>query len=144
MQQPLYNSLKIFFSKSLFPNQETSIFATNDNFMKEKFKVVFLQEALNFLDKLDEKTRDKILFNIDRVKITEDRNLFKKLTSDIWEFRTIFNRKLYRLFAFWDKTSKTRTIVIATHGIIKKTTKIPKKEIDKAIELMKKYFNDKF
>jgi phage-related protein len=35
------------------------------------------------------------------------------------------------------------TIVIATHGIIKKTQKTPKKEIDKATELMKKYFEFK-
>jgi len=111
--------------------------------MKEKFKVEFLQEAIDFLDKLDEKARNKILFNIDKVKTTEDKNLFKKLTSDIWEFRTFFNKKLYRLFAFWDKTTKTNTIVIASHGIIKKSTKIPKREIDKAFEIMKKYFNDK-
>ncbi|MCD4679204.1 MAG: type II toxin-antitoxin system RelE/ParE family toxin [Bacteroidales bacterium] len=111
--------------------------------MKEKIKVEFLQGALDFLDKLDEKTRDKILFNIDRVKVTEDKNLFKKLSSDIWEFRTLFNKKLYRLFAFWDKTGKTNTIIIATHGIIKTTTKIPKREINKAVELMRKYFQDK-
>ena len=31
-------------------------------------------------------------------------------------------------------------IVVATHGIIKKTQKTPTKEIMKAKELMKKYF----
>ncbi len=111
--------------------------------MKEKFKVDFLEDVIEFLDRLDEKTRDKILFNIDKAKSTEDKNLFKKLTSDIWEFRTLFNKKQYRLFAFWDKTDKSITIVIATHGIIKKTQKTPKREIEKAIELMKKYFNEK-
>jgi len=55
----------------------------------------------------------------------------------------LFNKKQYRLFAFWDKTDKKVTIVIATHGIIKKTQKTPKKEIDKATELMKKYFEYK-
>jgi phage-related protein len=111
--------------------------------MTEKFKVEFLKEAFDFLDELDEKARRKILFNIDRAKITTDNTLFKKLNSDIWEFRTLYNRKQYRLFAFWDKTNDLVTIVIATHGIIKKTQKTPTKEIDKATVLMKKYFESK-
>ena len=111
--------------------------------MTEKLKVEFLKEVFDFLDSLDEKARKKILFNIDRAKVKTDNRLFKKLTSDIWEFRTLFNRKQYRLFAFWDKTDNKVTIVVATHGIIKKTQKTPKKEIDKATELMNKYFESK-
>ncbi|WP_407635539.1 type II toxin-antitoxin system RelE/ParE family toxin [Nonlabens dokdonensis] len=72
-----------------------------------------------------------------------DNTLFEKLNSDIWEFRTLYNKKQYRLFAFWDKTDNKVTIVIATHGIVKKTQKTPKKEIDKATELMNKYFDSK-
>jgi len=111
--------------------------------MKEKFKVEFLEEVFEFFDTLEEKARDKILFNIDKAKVKEDRNLFKKLNADIWEFRTLFNKKQYRLFAFWDKTNNKVTVVVATHGIIKSTQKTPKKEIDKATVLMKKYFDDK-
>ena len=111
--------------------------------MTEKFKVEFLKEVFEFLDELDEKAREKILFNIDKAKVKSDNTLFKKLTLEIWEFRTLFNKKQYRLFAFWDKTDKKVTIVIATHGIIKKTQKTPKKEIDKATELMKNYFEFK-
>ena len=111
--------------------------------MTEKFKVEFLKEVFDFQDSLDEKARKKILFNIDRAKVKTDNTLFKKLTSDIWEFRTLFNKKQYRLFAFWDKTDNKVTIVIATHGIVKKTQKTPKKEIEKAIELMNKYFENK-
>ena len=111
--------------------------------MIEKFKVEFLKEVFDFLDSLDEKARKKILFNIDRGTVKTDNTLFKKLNSDIWEFRTLYNKKQYRLFAFWDKTDNKVTIVIATHGIIKKTRKTPKKEIDKAMELMNKYFESK-
>jgi len=32
---------------------------------------------------------------------------------------------------------------VATHGIVKKTQKTPKKEIEKAEALRKEYFNDK-
>jgi len=111
--------------------------------MAENFKVEFLQEVFEFLDGLDKKARSKILFNIDKAKVKNDTTLFKKLTLDIWEFRTLYNQKQYRLFAFWDKTDKKVTIVVATHGILKKTQKTPKKEIEKATEMMKKYFNDK-
>ena len=111
--------------------------------MTEKFKVEFLKEVFEFLDGIDEKARNKILFNIDRAKVKTDNTLFKKLASDIWEFRTLYNKKQYRLFAFWDKTDNKVTIVIATHGIVKKTQKTPKKEIDKASELMNKYFEFK-
>ncbi|MFD2552729.1 type II toxin-antitoxin system RelE/ParE family toxin [Bizionia sediminis] len=111
--------------------------------MTEKFKVEFLKEVFEFLDGIDKKARNKILFNIDRAKVKTDNALLKKLTSDIWEFRTLYNKKQYRLFAFWDKTDNKVTIVIATHGIVKKTQKTPKKEIDKATEMMNKYFESK-
>ena len=34
--------------------------------------------------------------------------------------------------AFWDKSDNTETLVVATHGMIKKTDKTPKAEIEKA------------
>lgn len=111
--------------------------------VKNKFEIVFLDGVLDFLDKLNEKARNKILFNIDKSQKKNDPKLFKKLTVDIWEFRTLHDKKQYRLFAFWDKTNTKVTIVIATHGIIKKTQKTPQKEIVKAVELKRKYFNDK-
>ena len=45
--------------------------------------------------------------------------------------------------AFWDKGDKVNTLVIATHGFIKKTQKTPSKEITKAEEIRKDYFNSK-
>ena len=66
----------------------------------------------------------------------------KKLDdSDIWEFRSLYNKIAYRLFAFWD--TKEETLVIATHGIIKKTQKTPPKEIVKAEKIRLEYFKDK-
>lgn len=111
--------------------------------MKAKFKVEFLKEVFDFLDQIEEKARDKILFNIDKARVKGDNKLFKKLTTNIWEFRTLYNKKQYRLFAFWDKTDKKVTIVVCSHGIVKKTQKTPKKEIERATELMNKYFNEK-
>jgi phage-related protein len=108
-----------------------------------KFRVLFLEEAKSFMDQLDEKTRDKIVYNIWKSRSTNDKELFKKLQDEIWEFRTKYNKSYFRLFAFWDKTDKSDTVVISTHGLIKKTDKIPKSEIERAENLREKYFNDK-
>ena len=108
-----------------------------------KFRVEFLDEVKSFLDSLDEKSREKIVYNIWRARSTNDKKLYKKLVGEIWEFRTLYNKSYYRLFAFWDKTNKEDTVVISTHGMIKKTDKIPKNEIEKAERLKEKYYNEK-
>lgn len=108
-----------------------------------KFDVIFLTEAREFLFRLDEKTREKIVFNTRKAKIKNDKTLFKKLEGEIWEFRTLFNKKQLRFFAFWDKTEKSETLVLVTHGIIKKTGKTPKKEIEKAEKIRQLYFKQK-
>jgi phage-related protein len=109
--------------------------------MEERFSVEFLDEAVEFLEGLEKKARDKVLYNIYKARTTQDPELFKKLSDDIWEFRTLFNRTHFRLFAFWDKTERVEKLVISTHGIIKKTMKTPSKEIKKAIQIKEKYFN---
>jgi phage-related protein len=95
------------------------------------------------LNGLNEKAREKIIYNIRKSQILNDNELFKKLNDNVWEFRTLHNKTKYRLFAFWDKTTKTETVVISTHGIEKKTQKIPKKEIQKTERIMKEYFDAK-
>ncbi|MEI6348258.1 MAG: type II toxin-antitoxin system RelE/ParE family toxin [Bacteroidota bacterium] len=111
--------------------------------MVEKFQVHFLEEAAEFIDKLEEKARDKVIYNIQKARLSNDKELFKKLKDEIWEFRTLFNRTHYRLFAFWDKTGQTETVVISTHGIIKKTDKTPSGELEKAEKIRKLYFERK-
>lgn len=106
----------------------------------KNFEVIFLAEVRDFLIELDEKSRAKIIFNIDKSKIKTDSELFKKLNGEIWEFRTLYNKTYYRIFAFWDKENKQKALVLATHGIIKKTEKTPEKEIEKAETIRLKYF----
>lgn len=105
---------------------------------KPRFEVQYLEEALNFLNSLDVKIRAKIQFNIFKAQFENNPELFKKLNDSIWEFRTRFNGMAYRLFAFWDKN--TRSMVVATHGLVKKTQKTPTKEIERAEALMKMYY----
>jgi hypothetical protein len=49
----------------------------------------------------------------------------------------------YRLLAFWDKTSGSDTLVISTHGFIKKRSKVPDNEIQKAMNIRTQYFESK-
>jgi phage-related protein len=111
--------------------------------MTPKFDVLFMEDVREFLSFVDQKSKDKIIYNIDRAKLHSDKELFKKLKGEIWEFRTLYNKTYYRLFAFWDKSDKEETLVISTHGIIKKTDKVPEKEIEKAELLRQKYFKSK-
>ena len=108
-----------------------------------KLRVVLMDEALTFVRSLPLKVQQKITYNFKKTELgVMDKELFKKLeNSEIWEFRTLFNGNCYRLFSFWD--TETETLVIATHGIIKKTQKTPLKEIAKAEEIRKEYFNSK-
>ena len=111
--------------------------------MKRNFEVALLPEAIDFLESIDEKTREKIYYNIKKSQFVTDSNLFKELNDFIWEFRTLYNGKAYRLFSFWDKIEGNETLVVATHGIQKKTQKTPPKEIKKAEEIRKQYLDNK-
>jgi len=47
------------------------------------------------------------------------------------------------LLAFWDKEKESETLVFATHGFIKKVDKVPKNEIERAVNIRLKYFESK-
>jgi phage-related protein len=102
-----------------------------------------MEEANEFLAGLDTKTVKKIFYTIDLAEQTNDPKLFKKLQNDIWELRTKFGGLQIRLIAFWDKSNNKETLVIATHGFIKKVDKVPANEIERAERLRDNYFNNK-
>ena len=91
----------------------------NKNDLKAKFEVSFLEEARDFLDGLGEKERKKIIYNIDKAKVMNDPELFKKLTDIVWEFRTLYRNTKYRLLAFWDKENNKWKAQIRTNGKVK-------------------------
>jgi phage-related protein len=109
----------------------------------KKFEVKFLAEAVEFLDLLDEKIRDKIIYNVTKAQFSTNKELLKKLNEEIWEFRTLYQSIAYRLFAFWDKSKKDRALVVITHGLIKKTEKTPKANLVKSQRLRNSYFESK-
>jgi len=63
---------------------------------------------------------------------------FKKLTNtEIWECRIQYGSNNYRILCFFDKGS----IIILTHGFVKKTQKAPYNEIKRAEEYKSDYLS---
>ena len=129
----------------MFPILETTLIFTNAKSIDavRYFKTIFLEDAKHFLEQLDDKTRLKVIYNIDKAEQCNDPKLFKKLDHEIWEFRTRHMGRQIRLFAFWDTTEKNSTLVIATHGAIKKYDRIKSSDFQRALQWKERYFNDK-
>jgi phage-related protein len=70
---------------------------------------------------------------------------FTKLTGSegIYEFRVDESGKFYRIFAFWDNDYPRETLIVGTHGFVKKSNKTPDKEIRKAERIKREYFKEK-
>lgn len=83
--------------------------------MEYRFDILLLEEVDEFLGSLDKKTREKVLYNLWKARMINDSELFKKLTNEIWKFRTRFIGNQIRLLAFVDKNSKLPKIVVCTH-----------------------------
>lgn len=65
-------------------------------FERPKFKIIYSNEVIEFLNSLENKVKEKIMFNINKSKYVVDTELFKKLKgSDIWEFRTKYNGGMF-------------------------------------------------
>ncbi len=109
----------------------------------KNFETIFLEAAKEFIASLDKKSASKVFYNIDLAEQTNDTKIFKKLVGEIWEFRGKYSGNQHRLLAFWDKSNNRNTLVIATHGFIKKTSKVPKNEIQKAEKIRSEYFASK-
>ncbi len=97
----------------------------------------------DFLDSLSGKQVQKITWVL---QIIEEYNIvpkqyFKKLvnTDDIWEVRVTLSSDIFRLLGFFDDDD----LVILTNGFVKKTRKIPNKEIKLAEKRKKDYLKRK-
>jgi len=112
--------------------------------LKKPIKVRLLKEAEEYFLAQNEKIQAKFLLAFDKVEAGHKGVWFEKLkgTDGIFEFRQSDYQKFYRVFAFWN-SEEQNTLIIATHGFDKKSNKTPQKEIKKAEQIKKKYFNSK-
>lgn len=107
---------------------------------ENRFEVLFLPLAEKFVRGLDDGVRLKVLYNLERSRRLNDQRMFKKISPVLWEFRIRTAVGQIRLLAFFDTSKKSSTLVIATHGFVKKDKRLRKHEIRKAERIRKAYF----
>lgn len=109
-------------------------------------QIIFLKPAENFFDEIELSARKKFFFCMRKTKSRIFGEWFKKMagTKDIFEFKILDQGKNYRLFAFWDPRNVGVSLLVCTHGIIKKTDKTPRSEINRAEDIKKGYFENTF
>lgn len=98
----------------------------------------------DFFDSLSKKVFQKIVWVLQLIKELENipSTYFKKIVNsdDIWECRVNFSSNTYRIFCFFQNGK----IIILTHGIMKKTQKLPQNEIQRAEEYKKDYLRSSY
>ncbi|MDP1623315.1 MAG: type II toxin-antitoxin system RelE/ParE family toxin [Bacteroidales bacterium] len=110
--------------------------------MEKPIEVVLLKQAEYFVDEIEAPVRKKFFISMRKTKDRIFGDWFKKLTdtNDLFEFRVEYKGKFYRLFSFWDSREGKQTLIVCTHGLIKKSNRTPKSEIEKAEDIKDKYF----
>ena len=113
--------------------------------MNQKVREVveFENHFSEFLKKQPVKVQNKIFKIIEAIETLErvPSNYLKMLvgTNRLYEARIQLGSDIWRVFCFFDNDK----LVILLNGFTKKTQKTPKKEIEKALQLMQKYYDTK-
>ncbi len=96
-----------------------------------------------FLKKQPIKVQNKIFKIIEAIETLEKvpSNYLKSIigTNGLFEARIQLGSDIWRVFCFFDRGR----LVILLNGFVKKTQRTPKNEIEKANQLMIKYFKSK-
>jgi phage-related protein len=111
--------------------------------MKVREVIAFENHFENFLLEQPKKVQDKIFKIIEAIETLErvPSNYLKAMegTNGLYEARIQLGSNIWRVFCFFDNGK----LVILLNGFQKKTQKTPKNEIEKALRLMIKYYNEK-
>lgn len=112
--------------------------------MERKREIIIFENHFdNFYDTLDERTQEKvdeILFFITILDRIPTKFLKKiKETKDLMEVRVEFESNIYRIFCCFDEEK----LIVLFNVFQKKTQKTPKKEINKALAIRDRYFEQK-
>jgi phage-related protein len=105
--------------------------------------IAYKNYFVDFLTKQPIKVQNKIFKIIEAIKTLERiPTTYLKLisgTNGLYEARIKLGTDIWRVFCFFDKGK----LVILLNGFQKKTQKTPKNEIEKAINLMKEYYESR-
>jgi len=105
--------------------------------------IAYKNYFVDFLKKQPIKVQNKIFKIIEAIETLERiPTTYLKLlsgTNGLYEARIQLGTDIWRVFCFFDKGK----LVILLNGFQKKTQKTPKNEIEKAINLMKEYYESR-
>lgn len=94
-----------------------------------------------FIERLTIKEQQKVKYGLLLLKSLDriSTKFVKYVKDGIYELRTEYNGNIFRVFFIFDDGN----IVVLFNGFQKKTQKTPEKEINKAIEIKERYYEDK-
>lgn len=109
--------------------------------MDRKRQLIYFRNYFwDFFNQQSEKTKDKIDYVLFLVTVADriPGKFFEQMTGydGLFAIRIEFESNIFRIFCCFDKGN----LVVLFNGFQKKTQKTPKKEIDKAVQIMKEYF----
>lgn len=98
---------------------------------------------IEFYQNLDQKVQGKIQYVFELIKqVDHVPEIFLKHlsgTNGLYEIRIEYQSNIYRIFCCFDEGR----LVVLFNGFQKKTQKTPKSELEKAVQLMRDYFENK-
>ena len=111
--------------------------------MKIREVIAYKNYFEDFLLGQPKKVQDKIFKIIEAIETIErvPSNYLKAMegTNGLYEARIQLASNIWRVFCFFDNGK----LVILLNGFQKKTQKTPKNELEKALRLMKEYYQEK-
>jgi phage-related protein len=113
-------------------------------FRNKKREIFFFKNYFeDFYENQTDKVKKKIIWTL---KIIEELDripeiYFKHLknTTGLYEIRIQVGSNIFRIFCFFDLDN----LVVIGHGFQKKTQKTPKKQIERAEQIKKEYYDSK-
>src|SRR5690606_23785507 len=107
-------------------------------------KIIFYKNHfIEFYQKQDQKVKGKIQYVLELIKQVDrvPEKFLRHVTGSngLYENRIEYQSNIYRIFCYFDEGK----LVVLFNGFQKKTQKTPQKEIDKAEQLRRDYFNNK-
>lgn len=105
--------------------------------------IFYENHFIKFYQEQDEKVKHKIQYVLELIKQVDrvPEKFLKHLSGSdgLYEVRVEYQSNIYRIFCCFDEGK----LVVLFNGFQKKTQKTPNNELEKAIGLMKEYFQQK-
>lgn len=110
------------------------------NFVRQV--IAYKNYFLHFYEAQPDNVQAKIEWTLNFIRVTRvvPEKYFKHVegTKGLYEIRVEVGSNVYRIFSFFDKGN----LVVLGNAFLKKTQKIPKQELVKALKIMEEYQNE--